>query len=130
MLLTSFNVYFRSQTWSFHDLLFACFNLARFLFNRLYMKSQRTALTVESMSAIFGALRRRPLSDAYRQFTHGGNYWSDLYLLERWDQQIQPVVYRGEVYNGYELLRRVGNWCWLTKDPITRCISINPLVTL
>ncbi|TQV89941.1 Protein kinase-like domain [Cordyceps javanica] len=86
----------------------------------LYITSQRTAHTVESMSVTFGPLRRRPLYEAYRQFTHGGNYWPDLYLLERWNQQIQPVVYRGEVYNGYELLRRVGTWCWLTKDLITR----------
>ncbi|OAR03011.1 hypothetical protein LLEC1_07157, partial [Akanthomyces lecanii] len=66
-----------------------------------------------------GSLRRRPLHLAYQTFTHGGNFWRDIYLLERWDQQMQPVVHRGDVHHGYELLRRVGSWCWLTRDPKT-----------
>ncbi|OAR01064.1 hypothetical protein LLEC1_02634 [Akanthomyces lecanii] len=45
--------------------------------------------------------------NSYKVFTHGGNYWQDLYLLDRWDRQLQPVVYRNEVYRGYELLRRI-----------------------
>lgn len=59
------------------------------------------------------------LYNQYKVFTHGGNYWQDLYLLDCWDQQLQPVVYRNDLYHGYTLLRRVGSWCWLTRDPST-----------
>ncbi|KAG8412818.1 hypothetical protein J3458_013254 [Metarhizium acridum] len=56
----------------------------------------------------------------YKLFTHGGNWWRDNYHLHYWDECIQPVVYRNHVYNGYKLLRRLGDWCWLTKDPKTQ----------
>jgi hypothetical protein len=60
------------------------------------------------------------LCDLYKQLTHGGNYWRDQYLLECWDQCVQPVVYRNSCYHGYKLLRRLGDWCWLTQDPKTK----------
>ncbi len=58
-----------------------------------------------------------PLYTQHGTFTHGGNYWRDNYLLERWRNCQQPVVYLGDVYNNYELRLRLGDWCWLTKDP-------------
>lgn len=60
-----------------------------------------------------------PLHTLHHTFTHGGNYWRDSYLLERWDRSQQPVVYLGQTYGGYELRRRLGHWCWLTKDPLS-----------
>lgn len=58
-----------------------------------------------------------PLHTAHCTITHGGIYWGDSYLLELWDRSQQPVVYLGQTYGGYKLRRRLGNWCWLTKDP-------------
>lgn len=60
------------------------------------------------------------LCDLYKQLTHGGNYWRDQYLLEYWDQCVQPVVYRNDYYHGYKLLRRLGDWCWLTRGAKTK----------
>ncbi|KND92875.1 putative myosin light chain kinase [Tolypocladium ophioglossoides CBS 100239] len=60
---------------------------------------------------------KRALFDYYKIFTHGGNYWRDDYHLRYWDDCIQPVVYRNSTYGGYKLLRRLGDWCWLTNDP-------------
>ncbi|POR33527.1 Protein kinase-like domain protein [Tolypocladium paradoxum] len=69
--------------------------------------------------------QRRPrLYELYKQFTHGGDYWRDRYLLEHWDQCVQPVVYRNDVHHGYKLLRRLGDWCWLTRDPHPRFKNI------
>lgn len=58
--------------------------------------------------------------DQYRTFTHGGNYWRDNYRLNYWDECVQPVVYRNNIYNGYKLLRMLGDWGWLTRDPKRR----------
>ncbi|EGX87865.1 Protein kinase-like domain [Cordyceps militaris CM01] len=55
-----------------------------------------------------------PLFTAYKQFTHGGNFWRDEYLLEQWDRLIQPVIYRDNTYHGYKLLRRLGSCDFLT----------------
>ncbi|KAK4158348.1 kinase-like domain protein [Chaetomidium leptoderma] len=60
-----------------------------------------------------------PLFDQHLTFTHGGNYWRDTYLLERWAWCEQPVVYLGRTYGGYELRLRLGDWCWLTRDPVS-----------
>jgi hypothetical protein len=61
-----------------------------------------------------------PLYTEHKTFTHGGNYWRDNYLLERWARSEQPVVYLGDVCNNkYELLLRLGDWCWLTRDPVS-----------
>jgi hypothetical protein len=61
-----------------------------------------------------------PLYSQHETFTHGGNFWRDNYLLERWARSEQPVVYLGDVYNNnYELKLRLGDWCWLTQDPIS-----------
>lgn len=65
------------------------------------------------------------LCDLYKQLTHGGNYWRDQYLLECWDQCVQPVVYRNSCYHGYKLLRRLGDWCWLTQDPKTKLAALD-----
>jgi hypothetical protein len=64
---------------------------------------------------------RQPLFEQHKTFTHGGNFWRDDYLLERWARSEQPVVYLGDVYNNnnYELKLRLGDWCWLTQDPIS-----------
>ncbi|OAA42149.1 Protein kinase-like domain protein [Metarhizium rileyi] len=69
-----------------------------------------------------GAIRtpfNRRLYALYKQFTHGGLFWRDQYLLERWDKCTQRVVYRDDTFHGYKILRRLGNWCWLTRDPHT-----------
>ena len=66
--------------------------------------------------------RPKRLYEHYNVFTHGGLYWTDQYLLERWDRSQRPVVYREHVYGGYKLLRRLGSWCWLTQDPHTGCV--------
>lgn len=58
-----------------------------------------------------------PLFEQHKTFTHGGNFWRDDYLLERWATSEQPVVYLGDVYNKYELKLRLGDWCWLAEDP-------------
>ncbi|KAK3899884.1 hypothetical protein C8A05DRAFT_36491 [Staphylotrichum tortipilum] len=50
----------------------------------------------------------------YRVFTHGGPYWSDNYHLDKWYTSQQAVVYLAGVYNGYKLLRRLGDWQYLT----------------
>jgi hypothetical protein len=56
------------------------------------------------------------LRDQHLPFGHGGNYWRDHLRLEQWESSLQPVVYMEEVYNGYKLLRRLGDYVWLTKD--------------
>ncbi len=58
-----------------------------------------------------------PLQSLHKTFTHGGGFWRDNYLLERWERCEQQVVYLGDVYNNYELKLRLGDWCWLTQDP-------------
>ncbi len=71
--------------------------------------------------------KRRPRKRLHKEslfaqhflFTHGGNFWRDNYLLERWDACEQPVVYLGDTYNDYTLRRRLGDWCWLTRDPVS-----------
>lgn len=62
------------------------------------------------------SLGRAQLFLQYKPFTHGGHFWRDTYLLERWEHCVQPVVYRDDIYHGYRLLRRIGDWCWLTRD--------------
>jgi hypothetical protein len=62
---------------------------------------------------------RPPLFDQHLTFTHGGSYWRDSYLLERWASCEQPVIYLDRTYGGYELRLRLGDWCWLTKDPVS-----------
>lgn len=76
--------------------------------------------SIVAMDKAHRSMRKPPLYTWYKQFTHGGSNWQDQYLLSYWDQCVQPVVYRKEVYHGYKLLRRLGNWCWLTQDPHTR----------
>jgi hypothetical protein len=60
-----------------------------------------------------------PLFEEHETFTHGGNFWRDNYLLNRWARSEQPVVYLGDIYNSFELKLRVGHWCWLTQDPVS-----------
>lgn len=48
-------------------------------------------------------------------FTDSSSNRRGNYVLEKWYKSEQPVVYLGQIYRGYELLRRVGDWCWLTK---------------
>ena len=62
---------------------------------------------------------RPTLHSQHLTFTHGGNFWRDNYLLEKWATSEQPVVYLGQTHGGYKLLRRLGDWCWLTKDPVS-----------
>lgn len=61
----------------------------------------------------------RNLGQLYKPLTHGGNFWRDQYRLIDWDQCKRVVVHRGETHHGYSLLRRLGDTCWLTKDPAT-----------
>lgn len=60
---------------------------------------------------------RPPLHGQQLTSTDGSSNWRDNYILEKWYKSEQPVVYLGETYRGYEFLRRLGDWCWLTKDP-------------
>jgi hypothetical protein len=59
----------------------------------------------------------RFLREQHLPFGHGGNYWRDHLQLDLWESALQPVVYPGQVYNGYKLLKRLGDFVWLTKDP-------------
>lgn len=72
------------------------------------------------MNQASSAIRKFHLMDQYRTFTHGGNYWRDNYRLNYWDECVQPVVHRNNIYNGYKLLRMLGDWGWLTRDPKRR----------
>jgi hypothetical protein len=56
------------------------------------------------------------LSHKYRQLTGGTQYWKDDYLLEKRVRSKRPVVYHGQDLNGYKLLRRLGDWCWLVRN--------------
>ncbi len=47
---------------------------------------------------------------------HGGNQWRVGHLLGIWECALQPVVYKRQMYNGYQLLLRLGDDVWLTKD--------------
>ncbi|XP_044721666.1 uncharacterized protein HRG_04581 [Hirsutella rhossiliensis] len=66
------------------------------------------------MNQASSAIRKFHLMDQYKTFTHGGNYWRDNYRLNYWDECVQPVVYRNNIYYGYKLLRRLGDWNYLT----------------
>lgn len=61
----------------------------------------------------------RNLWRLYEPLTHGGNFWRDQYLLAQWADCNMMVVHRGETHHGYTLLRRLGDACWLTKQPVT-----------
>ncbi|OAA34154.1 kinase domain-containing protein [Metarhizium rileyi] len=64
-------------------------------------------------------ISRRPLAWLYRHYkdmTDGTQYWRDQYLLERWADSEQPVVYYKQELNGYKLLKRLGDWCWLARN--------------
>jgi hypothetical protein len=60
------------------------------------------------------------LFDEHETFTHGGDFWRDDYLVGRWARSEKPVVYLGDVYNNFELKLRLGDWCWLTQEPVSR----------
>jgi hypothetical protein len=62
---------------------------------------------------------RTALYKQYETFTHGGSFWRDNYRLNYWNDCEQPVVYLGNTYGGYQLRRRLGDWCWLSKDPVS-----------
>ncbi|EGY21112.1 uncharacterized protein VDAG_02636 [Verticillium dahliae VdLs.17] len=64
-------------------------------------------------------MQRASLYKQHLPFTHGGHFWRDQYLLERWAGCVQPVVYLNDFCHKYKLLRRLGDWSWLTKDPVT-----------
>lgn len=68
--------------------------------------------------------RPPPLFSLHKIFTHGGSFWRDTYLLERWASSEQPVVYLGDVLDknnlNFELKLRLGDWCWLTQDTISK----------
>ena len=64
-------------------------------------------------------IRRTPLASLfyeYKQMTDGSHFWRDNYLLERWAESKQPVVSYGQDLNGYKLLKRLGDWCWLARN--------------
>ncbi|KID97266.1 kinase domain-containing protein, partial [Metarhizium majus ARSEF 297] len=52
----------------------------------------------------------------YKQITDGTQYWRDNYLLEQWAGSERPVVYYAQDLNGYRLLKRLGDWCWLARN--------------
>ena len=66
--------------------------------------------------ANIGVKLSRALREQHLPFGHGGNYWRDHLRLDQWELALQPVVYMGHVLNGYKLLRRLGDFVWLTKD--------------
>ncbi len=60
------------------------------------------------------------LLEQHLPFGHGGNYWRDYLRLQHWERGWQPVVYMGQTFNGYKLLRRLGDWVWLAKHAKSR----------
>ncbi|KAG8410878.1 hypothetical protein J3459_016909 [Metarhizium acridum] len=61
-------------------------------------------------------IMKRFLYHQYKQFTDGTQCWRDNYILERWADFERPVVYYGQDLNGYRLLKRLGDWCWLARN--------------
>ncbi|EFY96384.2 Protein kinase-like protein [Metarhizium robertsii ARSEF 23] len=59
---------------------------------------------------------KRYLYRQYKQLTDGTPCWRDNYILERWADSEKPVVYYGQDVNGYRLLKRLGDWCWLARN--------------
>ncbi|KAJ6445333.1 MFS general substrate transporter [Purpureocillium lavendulum] len=74
---------------------------------------------IENMGLFSAAAAGRNLCRLYEPLTHGGNFWRDQYLLAQWAACKMVVVHRGETHHGYTLLRRLGDACWLTKEPVT-----------
>jgi hypothetical protein len=84
-----------------------------------FCKSSALPMTTRSTTPCSKPGVQPPLYTQHETFTHGGNFWRDNYLLERWAKSEQPVVYLGDVYNNYELRLRLGDWCWLAQDPVS-----------
>lgn len=69
---------------------------------------------------------KRYLYHQYKELTDGTQCWRDDYLLERWADSQQPVVYYGQHVNGYRLLKRLGDWCWLARNTNNKCVYLSP----
>ncbi|KAK8913475.1 hypothetical protein VCV18_011481 [Metarhizium anisopliae] len=60
----------------------------------------------------------------YKQITDGTQYWRDNYLLEQWAGSERPVVYYAQDLNGYRLLKRLGDWCWLARNTSNKFVFL------